>query len=178
MRGFSNGASFVGADESAPFDQRIVKGDATDTAILRFQTPFTEANSGIDADSMVASHDKVFEIPVNSKNKWMLNVMRERNGEAIGELLMLIKDVPDVLFPACSTAFNAGGSIVPFDNNVLGRIWSLQSEWSSQGQRVPTLCKKSLDGLKVDLDSTSLNDMEDVRRVEWLDVGWASGDQG
>ena len=94
--------------------------------------------------------------------------MRERNWEeAIGEPLMLIKDVPDVLFPACSTAFNAGGSIVPFDNNfVLGRIWSLQSEWSSQGQRVPTLCKKSLDGLKVDLDSTSLNDMEGMMYAE------------
>jgi hypothetical protein len=120
LRGFSNGASFVGADESAPIDQRIVKGVATDTAILRFQTSFTEANSGIDVDSMVASHDKVFEIPVNSKNKWMLKVMRERNGEeGIGEPLMLIKDVPDVLFPACSTAFNADGSIVPFDNMCL-----------------------------------------------------------
>jgi sodium/potassium-transporting ATPase subunit alpha len=162
-----NGASFVGADESSPIDQRIIKGDATDTAILRFATSFTKANSGIDVDSMVASHKKLFEIPFNSKNKWMLNVVRELSGEkAIGEPLMLIKGAPDVLFPACSTALNADGSIVPFDNNVLGRISSLQSEWSSQGQRVLALCRKSLDGLKVDPDSASANDMEEVMYAE------------
>jgi sodium/potassium-transporting ATPase subunit alpha len=31
---------------------------------------------------------------------------------------------------------------------------------------VPTLCRKSLDGLKVDLDSTSLNDMEEMMYAE------------
>jgi len=31
-----NGASFIGADDSAPLDERFIKDDATDTAILHF----------------------------------------------------------------------------------------------------------------------------------------------
>src|ERR1700692_2504708 len=73
-----NGASFVGADESAPIDQRVIKGNATDTAILRFAQSFAKANSGIDVDSMVTSHDKLFKIPFNSRNKWMLTIVCER----------------------------------------------------------------------------------------------------
>jgi sodium/potassium-transporting ATPase subunit alpha len=164
-----NGAAFVG-DNSVPIDQRVIKGDATDTAILRF-TEYVTKDNGIDVSSMVASHDKLFEIPFNSRNKWMLTVVREHSGEtSIGEPLMLIKGAPDVLFPACSTALNADGSIVPFNNNVLGRISALQSEWSSQGQRVLALCRRSLDGLKVDFDSASPNDVEEMMYSELSDL--------
>jgi sodium/potassium-transporting ATPase subunit alpha len=166
-----NGASFVGANQSAPIEQRIIKGDATDTAILRFTEFFTNANSGIDVASTVASHDKLFEIPFNSKNKWMLTVVRERIEEKeVGEPLMLIKGAPDVLFRACSLALNADGSVVPFDNRVLERISALQSEWSSQGQRVLALCRKSLDGLKVDTTRTSANDVEEMMYAELSDL--------
>lgn len=169
-----NGASFVGADESAPLDERIIKGDATDTAILRFTESFTKENSGIDVASMVASHDKLFEIPFNSKNKWMLTVMREHKGfddeKQAGEPFMLIKGAPDVLFPACNSALNADGSAVPFDNNILRNVSTLQSDWSSQGQRVLALCRKSLDGLKVDVNATPANEVEEMMYTELSDL--------
>lgn len=166
-----NGASFVDSDESAPIDQRLVKGDATDTAILRFTEHFATGNNGINVTSMIASHDKLFEIPFNSKNKWMLSVVRERHEEKyVGEPTMFIKGAPDVLFPACSAALNADGTTVPFDDSVLKRISSLQSEWSSQGQRVLALCKKSLDGVKIDVNSTAANDVEEMLYSELTDL--------
>jgi sodium/potassium-transporting ATPase subunit alpha len=169
-----NGASFVAADADAPIDQRAIKGDATDTAILRFAESFANGNNGVDVTSMIASHDKLFEIPFNSKNKWMLTVVRERKGIdekiEVGEPCMLVKGAPDVLFPACSSALNADGGIVPFDDYVFKRVSSLQSEWSSQGQRVLALCKKSLDGVKVDINTTSANDIEEMLYSELSDL--------
>lgn len=161
-----NGASFVDTNASAPLDQRAIKGDATDTAILRFAESFGNGNNGVDVTSIIASHDKLFEIPFNSKNKWMLTVVRERKlvdeKVQMGEPCMLVKGAPDVLFPACSWALNADGRIVPFDDHVLQRVSALQSQWSSQGQRVLALCKKSLEGVKVDTNSTSANDIEEM----------------
>jgi sodium/potassium-transporting ATPase subunit alpha len=166
-----DGASFVGTDKSAPIDQRVIKGDATNTAILRFAQSFAKANSGINVDSMVASHNKLFKIPFNSRNKWMLTDVHERSGEkAVGEPLMLIKGAPDILFPACSAALNAGGRVVPFDNNMLMRVSALQSDWSSQGQRVLALCSKSLDGLKVNIQSSSADEVEETMYSELTDL--------
>jgi sodium/potassium-transporting ATPase subunit alpha len=53
----------------------------------------------------------------------MLTVMRENKGfdneKQVGEPFMLIKDAPDVLYPACSSALNANGSPASFDNSIL-----------------------------------------------------------
>jgi sodium/potassium-transporting ATPase subunit alpha len=161
-----NGASFVGGDDSGPIEQRTIKGDATDTAILRFAESFANGHHGIDIAAMVASHDKLFEIPFNSTNKWMLTVVREHKG--VGEKTeaswpsMLIKGAPDVLFRACTAALNADGNAVPFDSDVFRRVSALQSQWSSEGQRVLALCKKTLDTVKVDFNHSSANDVEEM----------------
>jgi sodium/potassium-transporting ATPase subunit alpha len=83
---------------------------------------------------------------------------------------MLIKGAPDVLFPACNSALNADGSAVPFDNNILRNVSTLQSDWSSQGQRVLALCRKSLDGLKVDVNATPANEVEEMMYTELSDL--------
>lgn len=161
-----NGALFVGADDSGPIDQRTIKGDATDTAILRFAESFTNGHNGIDVAAMVASHDKLFEIPFNSTNKWMLTVVREHKGVGekteVGLPSMFIKGAPDVLFPACTAALNADGNEVPFDSEVFRRVSALQSQWSSEGQRVLALCRKALDNVKVDFNHTPANDVEEM----------------
>jgi sodium/potassium-transporting ATPase subunit alpha len=160
-----NGASFVDADDAIPISERSVKGDATDTAILRFAAEFTNGHHGIDVDKMVESHDKLFELPFNSKNKWMLTVVRENKGASEkvegGEPIMLVKGAPDVLFSACGTALKADGCVVPFDGDVFRQVSALQSEWASEGQRVLALCKKSLGGINVDF-STSANEVEEM----------------
>lgn len=164
-----NGASFVGTDDMAPAEERSVKGDATDTAVLRFAESFN-LHSGIDTSSIVASHDKVFEIPFNSRNKWMLTVVRERKTVAEKDEMidpwMFVKGAPDVLFPFCINALNADGNEVPFDDDVAQRLSTLQSDWSSQGQRVLALCKRPLGDLAVDFHHISANAVEEMMYSE------------
>ena len=56
-----NGASFDHAAESAslPVEERPVKGDATDTAVLRF----SETLPSMDGAALVNAHERLFEIP-------------------------------------------------------------------------------------------------------------------
>lgn len=64
-----NGAQFeTSADASSHPSERAIKGDATDTAILRF----AESLPGFNCQCLLESYDKVFEIPFNSRNKWMI----------------------------------------------------------------------------------------------------------
>jgi sodium/potassium-transporting ATPase subunit alpha len=164
-----NGASFVGTDDTVPAEERPIKGDATDTAVLRFAESFN-LHSNIDTSSILASHDKVFEIPFNSRNKWMLSVVRERKApveeDEIFEPWMLVKGAPDVLFPFCISALNADGTEVSFDDHVAKRLSTLQSDWSSQGQRVLALCRRSLGGLAVDFNHISTNAVEETMYSE------------
>ena len=85
------------------------------------------------------------------------------------EPVMFVKGAPDVLFPACNDALKADGSSIPFDNDILWQVSVLQSEWSSQGQRVLALCKKSLDGLKIDTN-TPASDIEEMMYAELNDL--------
>lgn len=148
----------------------MIKGDATDAAILRFTESFTTENSGIDVPSIVASHGKLFEMPFNPRNRWMLTVVREHpdltNENHEGEPVMLIKGAPDVLFPACTEALNADGGSVSFDGDVLWQVSTLQSVWSSQGQRVLALCRKPLDSLRFGTTQTLDGNMEEMMHAE------------
>ena len=59
------------------------------------------------------------------------------------DLLLLIKGAPDILFPYCSTALSSNGTVVPLDDELLGRISQLQEFWASTGgQRVLLLARK------------------------------------
>lgn len=160
-----NGASFVETDDAASAEERPIKGDATDTAVLRFAESFN--HSSFDTSSILASHDKAFEIPFNSRNKWMLTVVREHEASTgKDESWMFVKGAPDVLFPFCISTLNADGNEIPFDDNVARRLSTVQSDWSSQGQRVLALCKRSLSGLNVDFNHTSANAVEEIMYSE------------
>ena len=83
------------------------------------------------------------------------------------ELWMLIKGTPDVLFPSTTSILNAEGKPVPFDPAYQSRLSQLQHKWSSEGQRVTAVCKRSLDVLKLAKDETELekmlyNELEDL----------------
>ena len=164
-----NGASFDTNPEHAalPIDQRPIKGDATDTAVLRF----AESLPGMDCTQVISAHEKLFEIPFNSRNKWMLTVQRERGG-ADSELWMLVKGAPDVLFPACTHVLDSERTSHALDHNVRGRLHALQAEWSSQGQRVLALCRRHLakEPLKLDFARMNPNDIEEAMYAEIQDL--------
>ncbi|EGO02908.1 hypothetical protein SERLA73DRAFT_84809 [Serpula lacrymans var. lacrymans S7.3] len=161
-----NGARFDAATDNLPVEERIVKGDPTDTAVLRFSESMFIPSLGIDTTTLLSLWKKVFEIPFNSKNKWMMTVVNQGAANASekgSEPWMLVKGAPDVLFPSCESIMNMDGSVVPFAGEARDSLSALQNEWSSRGQRVLALCRKQVHGFKPNL---SPNDMEEAMYAE------------
>jgi sodium/potassium-transporting ATPase subunit alpha len=161
-----NGAKFDQGTSGSLQDERAIKGDATDTALLRFAEPLALPAISVDTPTLLASYDNVFEIPFNPKNKWMLSVVREKiagrdNDSKQPESWMLVKGAPDVLLPCCTDAMKADGSLISLDQTTRERVSTLQAEWSDTGLRVLALCRRSLDGVKVNPAIMSATEMED-----------------
>ena len=170
-----NGAKLDEGTAGLPFEEQIIKGDPTDTALLRFSEPFSHPEIGIDTPHLLASWDKVFEIPFNSKNKWMLTVVSERKSAQQEkeidtedpECWMLVKGAPDVLFPSCSYIMKPDGTILDLDEPTLARVSTLQAEWSNSGLRVLALCRRSLASTKISPESMSKSEMEETVHSEF-----------
>ena len=67
---------------------------------------------------------------------------------------------PDVLFRSCSNAIKSDNTTVSFDASTRSTLSKIQDDWSSQGQRVLALCRKSLE--KVALPFHDPSQMEEV----------------
>ena len=163
-----NGAKFDAATEHLPLEERTIKGDATDSAVLSFSEALRIPSLGLDAPSLLTSHEKLFEIPFNSRNKWMLAVWRtlpDPSTQAADSTWMLVKGAPDVLFPTCTSVMRADGTVQHLDAGARRQLHALQEEWSSEGQRVLALCRRSLDGVKFHADMPA-NDMEELMYAE------------
>ncbi|KAI0945157.1 hypothetical protein AcV7_001771 [Taiwanofungus camphoratus] len=165
-----NGATFDLASVQLPVKERIVKGDATNTAILHFSEALSIASVGIDTTSLLASYEKLFEIPFNSHNKWMLTVVRQllalSDQRSERDTWMLVKGAPDVLLPSCISVMQADGSVLRLDSATHKQLITLQEEWSSQGQRVLALCRRSLNHAKINMKAMSANEMEEEMYAE------------
>jgi len=136
-----NGAKFDAATSHLPVQDRAIKGDPTDTALLRFSETLSIPELGVDSDTLQQGYQKQFEIPFNSRNKWMLSVVSEVKtaGKDAGSSWMLVKGAPDILFASCSTVLQSDGVVIPLTSSALQTLATLQEEWSSQGQRVLAL---------------------------------------
>ena len=128
-----NGVKFDSATADKPIHERNIKGDPTDTALLRFSEALSAPALTIDAPVLVSFWRRLFEIPFNSKNKWMLSVIQE-SGTKEGDITekrsdtwMLVKGAPDVLVTSCSTVMKSDGSVLPFDEASRQHIADLQS---------------------------------------------------
>jgi sodium/potassium-transporting ATPase subunit alpha len=171
-----NGAKLDEGTAGLPFEAQTIKGDPTDTALLRFAEPFSHPEIGINTPHLLASWEKVFEIPFNSKNKWMLTVVRERKtvqqeiDTVDPECWMLVKGAPDMLFPSCSDIMKADGTVVRLDEPTLARVSTLQAEWSNSGLRVLALCRRSLASAKMNPDTMSAALMEETIHSEFRDL--------
>jgi sodium/potassium-transporting ATPase subunit alpha len=99
-----NDASFDVLSMDRPVLERDIQGNATDGATLKFAESAREGLGGKITDA----HPRVFQIPFNSKNKWMLTLHKSKSDsaslavESVGDssgFLMLVKGAPDVLQP-------------------------------------------------------------------------------
>ncbi|THH15944.1 hypothetical protein EW146_g4609 [Bondarzewia mesenterica] len=163
-----NGAKFDSASVHLPVEERTIKGDATDTAVLRFSETLVIPSLGVDTASLMDAHEKLFEIPFNSRNKWMLTVVREKHKPSGSgpNTWMLVKGAPDVLFPTCSSVMQSDGSTLPMTPSNRNRLFALQEDWSNQGQRVLALCRRSLNDVNFNLETMSGNEVEKMMYAE------------
>ena len=88
---------------------------------------------------------------------------------------MIIKGAPDVLFPSSTSILDSTGKSVPFSPAHQSRLSQLQHKWSSEGQRVIAVCKRSLDTLKLPKGETELeemlyNELEDLTLVGLISI--------
>lgn len=74
-----NSAELDAAQASVPIARRNIFGDATDTAILRFSESFKQGNVGY----FRSCWQKTYELPFNSKNKFMIRCFKISRHEAL-----------------------------------------------------------------------------------------------
>ncbi|PVU94785.1 hypothetical protein BB561_002247 [Smittium simulii] len=79
-----------------PFKDRKIIGDATETGLTRFVAQKNE-----DYDNSIIEFPKVFEIPFNSNNKWMLSIHKIKHSDGVYKLL--IKGAPERILRICNT---------------------------------------------------------------------------
>jgi sodium/potassium-transporting ATPase subunit alpha len=135
-----NGAIFDAATAHLPIAEREINGDATDGAILRF------VESVGPAPEIRSANHQIFQIPFNSKNKWMLTMYKEEavSDEKKPEHIVFVKGAPDILISKCTSYLSATtGEIKPWDETIRTRLVARQESWSRGGQRVILICMRT-----------------------------------
>ncbi len=127
-------------EEPVDIEKRPVNGNATDGAMLRF------AEATTDREEVIKANPRVFDIPFNSKNKWMLMVTAPCPADAANESFdIFVKGAPDILMPLCNKGVSAvTGAVVPLDETLVQQITALQEKWSRNGERVLLLCTRTM----------------------------------
>ncbi|KAJ1935331.1 hypothetical protein FBU59_005420, partial [Linderina macrospora] len=122
-----------------PMEKRQLLGDATESGLVRFAgTKLSQ-----DFDELLPRHPKVFEIPFNSANKWMLSV--HKLAHTNGSLTLLIKGAPERILRLCSTILFNGQTIELTDEH--RDMYNDTYEYmASQGHRVLAFAQLQLDG--------------------------------
>ncbi|KAI1318427.1 hypothetical protein EDD11_006511 [Mortierella claussenii] len=153
-----NNAKFDNETKHLPVVERKVLGDATDSALLRFAAQVS------DTTALSACFERKFEIPFNSRNKWMMTVyqgsaqqpqviktlfgsnMMNASSNPPNEkddMLVFVKGAPDVLLPHCTSYWSATNKTgpQPLTSDWSAELSRIQQTWSRRGQRVLMLCK-------------------------------------
>ncbi|ETS61563.1 p-type atpase [Moesziomyces aphidis] len=134
-----NDAFFDPATDNLPIAERTIQGNATDGAVLRLSASLPGS------DDIKAAYRRVYDIPFNSKNKFMLTVMRSNadNAAATSADDMYVKGAPDVLMPRISHYYSAiDGETKIFDDAARSQLVSRQEMWSRRGERVILLAMR------------------------------------
>jgi len=165
VAGICNSASFDEDTMDQPIGLRLVHGDATDSAILRF------AESIRPVKELQADWEEVFKMNFNSKTKYMMKVRSFAANRADNQILrasastsakspapvspherfskddymLMCKGAPDVLLKRCSYINDpTGGPAIPLSEESIARLTRVQESWAAKGQRVLLLAKRSI----------------------------------
>lgn len=143
-----------------PPQERIAEGNATDVTVLRF------AASAPDSDAIMSNSARVFSIPFNSKNKWMLTLVHEDTVKKSSRFRIFVKGAPDVLLPACASFWSGKTqSIEALDANAKMLFKDIQDKLSRNAERVVVICEKTLETVH----SPGTNDFSDEVAMKALE---------
>ncbi|KAK5995377.1 Sodium/potassium-transporting ATPase subunit alpha-2 [Cladobotryum mycophilum] len=135
-----NDATFDPATIHLPVATRQVQGNATDAAVLRFAAGSKKGDEKTDV------YPRIFQIPFNSKNKWMLTMHRiSEDSMGAGDYQVFVKGAPDVLLPACTAYWSRkSNSVMPLDAAAKATFKAYQDKLSKNAERVIVLCMKNM----------------------------------
>ncbi|KAI0757131.1 sodium-potassium ATPase [Daedaleopsis nitida] len=173
-------AAVFGA-ETKDASEKLISGDATDSAILRF------SDSIIPATPLRSHWQEVFKVNFNSKNKYMLKLCKsgtQTPGAPIApwdkftpsDYLLLVKGAPEVVLPRCQFVLDpAGGKPICLTPTVVDRITAVQEQWSQDGQGVLLLARRIVRAAEIpngaDPHAEEFADLVEHLRDELIIVG-------
>lgn len=158
-----NDATFDPISLHLPINERATQGNATDGAVLRFAETMRNGNT------LRAEYQRAFEIPFNSKNKWMLTMFNDGNSEKV-KYKIFVKGAPDILLPAC-TSFWSGktNSIQQLDAAAKRKFCTLQDRLSNNAERVILLCERHITATSA-IGTNDFSDEVAERAIEDLTI--------
>ncbi|KAI1387922.1 uncharacterized protein F4822DRAFT_437730 [Hypoxylon trugodes] len=137
-----NDASFDPTSLHLGLNERTIQGNATDAALLRFFA------RGKTLDQLKAEHPRAYQIPFNSKNKWMLTMHHDpqSSSQTNNQYQVFIKGAPDVLFGGCTKYWSSRtDSVQPLDAAARSAFKAFQDQLSTNAERVIVLCEKKME---------------------------------
>ena len=167
IAGICNSAVFDEDTMDQPIGLRLVHGDATDSAILRFAENIRSVKES------QADWQEVFKMNFNSKTKYMMKVrsfnttdydgandliLRSATSSTVSpapvspherfsndDYMLMCKGAPDVLLKRCSHINDpAGGPAIKLTEENIARLTRVQESWAAKGQRVLLLAKRTI----------------------------------
>ncbi|KAH8655450.1 hypothetical protein BX600DRAFT_401577 [Xylariales sp. PMI_506] len=124
-----------------PTNERAVLGNATDAAVLRL------CAQGDLVDVLRKASPKIYQIPFNSRSKWMLTVHYVRSppgNKSPGRFHVFVKGAPDVLLPACTSYWSSKtDKVEPLDDEMRAAYRAFHDEMSRSTERVIVLCERA-----------------------------------
>ncbi|KAF6809270.1 h k atpase alpha [Colletotrichum musicola] len=152
IAGLCNAGQFDAATSRLPLSERVIHGDATDQAILRF-------SEGLGPVSELRRCWSVkYDLAFNSKNKYMIRALGLSHPDGLslalpsdtasvfqpGDVLLTIKGAPEILMSRLSNYVSPSGYTSSLDPATRASIEKIKDEWSAQGRRVLLLARKAI----------------------------------
>ena len=122
-----------------PIQLRQINGNATDAAVFRY------AEMAGPGDGIRDANPRSFQIPFNSKNKWMLTMHQGPDMAGLDKprYLVYVKGAPDILLPRCSSYWkHQTNTVCALDEAAKADFSALQGRLSRNAERVILLCMR------------------------------------
>jgi len=130
-----NRSNYEGGVKDPKAEEIKVTGDGSDRAIFLFAENYHDVNM------MRAEFPKLCEIPFNSKNKWMLTIVKDTN---LDKSLLMMKGAPEILLDKCTTTLDNEDNVIPLTDEDKLQIKATLEEMAANGERVLAFTEKYL----------------------------------